>query len=202
MIRKSTWIVVVIFILLLSVLFLQQNETFGLTLQKSTATATIIPKLFAELTSSNLTQMDIQLAVGLTYALERNGAREWQIVQANQMPILADQGIVEQAVSSIASLTPISVLEAGYDLEKLALVNPIFVARLENTNGRQDTLKIGRQTPTLSGYYVQINDGIPVVVNSYAAEDLINLMAKNPLQDVPPPTTVQSRIFDTGFCRY
>ena len=190
MIRKSTWIVVVIFILLLSVLFLQQNETFGLTLQKSTATATIIPKLFAGLTSSNLTQMDIQLAVELTYALERNGAREWQIVQANQMPILADQGIVEQAVSSIASLTPISVLEAGSDLEKLALVNPIFVARLENTNGRQDTLKIGRQTPTLSGYYVQINDGIPVVVNSYAAEDLLNLLAQPPLQAVPPPTTV------------
>ncbi len=189
MIRKSTWLFLGIFVLLLLVVVLQGTKTIGTSLQQPTATPTAIPGLFDELSSAILVSIHIEPAVGSSYDLNRNPDKLWQINYPGQPPTPADQGTVEQAVSAISSLTPISVLQGEYDLEQLALIRPVFLVRLEKQTGESVTLKLGRQTPTTSGYYAQLNENTPVVVNSFAAEDLMNLLAQPPLQAEPPPAS-------------
>jgi hypothetical protein len=64
---------------------------------------------------------------------------------------------------------------------------PAHVITVKNDQGKQTEIKVGKETPTGDGYYVQVDSNTPVVVNKGSIDTLVEQMSLSNL--APPPTS-------------
>lgn len=185
MIRRSTAVVVVVFLLALgALLFLRQNPSL---LQSATPTpqATPFSKLLTEWKEADISQAVLQRSVGGTTTLTRNPDGSWTNAAAGTVA----PGKVEQLLSELLATNILVQMSADTKLEDLKLVTPGQIIVLRDNTGRQTTIKVGGMTPTESGYYVMMDEDTPVVVSKYAIEAVLKLFDEALPEATPTPTS-------------
>jgi hypothetical protein len=198
MIRKGTWIVLIIFIVLLGGAIYLNRTPGGLTFTQPTETIspTAIPRLLADWQADEIVFIELkgqrqssadpdQSGATGTVTLTKEEDGSWTIGPDNNEE--ARLGTVENLRSQFATVRILSALDTSLPLDSAGLVEPQTVITLHSSNNRQVEIRIGGNTPTNSGYYVQVDSNPPVVVSTASVDAILSLFDPAQLYE-PTPT--------------
>jgi len=181
MIRRGTLVVLAIFVLLIGVTWYLEWSPAGKARVKGTPTATSYPKLIV-LGTGELMKLELKSSSG-TFGIKRNLNDTWSFTDDQNTP--ADQGKIQQLLATLTSLQSMATLDTK-TLDAFGLVSANKILTIQTTNGTS-VMKIGKITPTTSGYYVQVDNQSPVVVDKTSMDDILNTLTRKAL--TPPTAT-------------
>lgn len=184
MIRRSTWIVFGVFLLVAVLVFFLTKTPNAPFAGSQTPAPTASPHMIEGWTSEEVSKAVLKRAIGGTTELIKQGNGQWE----NKGAGIVSAGAVEQLLSELFATRVLAELPADYSLESLYLVNPGQIIILESTTGKKLEIRVGGLTPTGNGYYVRVQDNSPIVVSRYAIEAIFQGF-DSALPDTPTPET-------------
>lgn len=197
MIKRNTWILLVLFAALVGFALFQKYKPPTEEPAEDTITIeTVAPVEFLFPAEEGVvTSILIESKDGELIGVER-GEEGWVVnkpVEAN-----ADQGPVEAAVSQATALTILSRLDI--DPAAAGLVSPAYTITIGFDSGKVFTAEIGDETPIGSGYYASKDDGDVLVITKDGLDALLNLLWYSPAlatetplpSETPTPTQTPS----------
>ena len=180
--RRSTWIVLVIF-LALAGLLMYLNQRRSAAEEEEAAPTEAVEYLFNE-AAGLPSSIDIEARTGERVAIERNEAGEWVLKQPIETE--ADQGSAEAAASQLSALRILSRPQVAP--EDAGLVDPSYTMTVKLTGGTEDVVRIGDLTPTGIGYYTNVDGRDEVLIlDQTGLEALLNLVTSPPYVETPTP---------------
>ncbi|MEW6717724.1 MAG: DUF4340 domain-containing protein [Chloroflexota bacterium] len=188
MIRRSTWVVLFVFLLLLGVTwFLQRPGTSSETTPSPTSVAFLFSLNAEEVAGFQITD-DSGRSVTLVHQED-----VWTLLEPPAEDV--DQMRVETAINQILSLRPLSNLGDDMKLMLIGLETPQYTIRVQLVSGAEHILYIGDLTPINNGYYSRLVDGSIVVLSKYVVDSLVGLLDQPPIMPTAtllPPTSTST----------
>jgi hypothetical protein len=185
MIRRSTWITVAVFALVLAgALYWQQNAQ-----APGGAEATPVPTqaVLFPVVVDQISQLRVEESAGESLLLVQDADGLWQLVEPSGEE--TDQAQVETRLSQLTSWRVRSSLEPAGDLSIFGLDSPDYRVSLSTFAGQEYHLAIGDVIPTGDGYYVQMNENPPQVVNKNNIDTFLGILYEPP---IPPAPAVET----------
>jgi hypothetical protein len=184
MIKRPTWILVVLLALSISAYFLLKHLSSSNSAEL-TPTPTSTQYLFSE-DDGTLQGLQISDDNNQIVQLQHNSQGDWIIT----LPELsdADQALAEAAATQAAALRVISSLSAQLDLTNAGLITPSYTIELSFDNDLKHVIQIGALTPSNSGYYVRTDDGALYVISQSGIDALLKLLTSPPYPATATPT--------------
>ncbi len=172
MARRSTWILLFTFLILLIGTVIMEKSLMQQNQQNQTLTET--PTLFPGWSSNMVNGLIIKNSEeNELIALKRNHQGMWVLDASPNQTV--DQGIVEELISTLLSLKPLYILDETLPPDTLGLETPYLSIELTDIKNRKITLQIGAITPIRNGYYACINFDHQYVISANTAEALFYL---------------------------
>ncbi len=188
MIRRSTWIMLAVFVALLAIAYgVTRYKHHQTAVEAQTAAPT--PQTLADFTLEDVVKVVIR-GQGKEVVLQRpdsNGA--WRVLSPTPGPNeLVDTTRLDTALYNLTALSAQNQVPNGTDLTLLGVDNPRYQIEVHLKNGKTWRLDIGKTTPVQTGYYARLGERL-VVVDKYSVDGLTALLDKPPLvTPVPTPT--------------
>lgn len=187
MIRKSTWIVLVIFILAVGGAYLWQRAQTQKAAQV-TPTAAAAPAYLFDI-QGQISRVRIERADGRTLEIKLDDQGKWRISLPTGLQ--ADSDAAGSALAQVAVIPVVAALETPPAPAAMALDQPASRLLVTNAEGRTWSADIGALTPTSSGYYAS-SGGKVYIVSKYALDPILGLVDTPPvLQSTPTPDESQ-----------
>ena len=188
MIRRSTLILLVLFVALAAAAILWQRSED----KKSPAEGTATPgsQLLFNF-KGNISGLRLERTNGGVLDLGRDAQGAWTLVYPEvEAPEVTDVAAVEGAVSQLLSAPVVSTLEEGPSMEDAGLATPAYRLLINLDDGSQEVMNIGNVTPTGNGYYVLVSGQGMSIASKYSLETLLKLVDNPPvkLPDTPTPS--------------
>jgi hypothetical protein len=188
MIKRSTWIILAIFVVLLIAAFYLINSPGKLKPGPTlTPTATTPAQMLFDLAGRAVSALDVSSGQGKTVSLARE-TEGWTLLEPKSDSI--DVASVESALSQLTAVRIVSTLETTADLAAYGLDQPAYTISITLDDGSQQTVWVGSATPTGSGYYVRVGENSPQVANKYGLDAVIEFLVTPP---VPTPTVAPTQ---------
>jgi hypothetical protein len=176
-IKRSTWILVAIFIFALAGTIFWDRTHKSNEAKSSTVVPTSIPKLFSDMKSEDIVNIEFQNQSNSPIRLEKSPNDQWIIKDSLQKPPL---GKIEQVITTIMSLTPLDILNLT-TLEGTGIPDSKVKINLINRNGTNISLVLGKETSTGSGIYAQKDQEKVVLLHTEAVKELLDLLSMDKL---------------------
>lgn len=180
MIRRNTWIFIVVLAALI-------GFSFYLSAQKAKQAAVATPTtssatLFG---SDEGSPNDIQIedSTGKSVEVARNESGTWVLKAPTEGA--ADQASAEAAATQISALRVLGDVQLGPDI--VGLDKPSYTIMIGFTGGKTHTLTIGSVTPIQTGYYAQLDGGKTQIVDKQGLDALLNLLTNPPYAATATP---------------
>jgi hypothetical protein len=185
MIKRPTWILLVILVLAVGAYFFIENRPSKI--NASTPTATAGSFLITQ-AQGVLQSLHIADNKGDTFQMQRDLSKAWVVTAPSSGP--ADQGLAGAAETQVGALSIVTTLNTPPTLSDIGLAVPADTIDLVFVNGTSHTMEIGNLTPTSSGYYVRFDGGKIYVIEKSGIDSLLNLLTNPPFPPTPtsPPT--------------
>lgn len=168
MIRRQTWIFLAIFGLVLAfTVYLNHKPSNP---GDETPIPTEIPRLFPDWAVESIRSIEIVTGAE-NFRLQQNQDASWRLANSEQ-PLR--QGRVQELLAYLSTLRILSSLVSAPPPEATGLANPeiqISIIKEDSTT----VVRIGSLTSTRSGYYIQIDDQLPVIVSRAAIESMLEI---------------------------
>lgn len=184
MIRRSTAIVLVVFIILVFVAWYAQQQGSLDSLDEE-VTPTPVTNLF-DITLETLLKVEIEDINDGRLIMEKDSQGIWSFIEPTGYEI--DQNEAKSIADNILGLNVLSTLEKSPSLDILGLDEPSFRIVLTSDVGEEQVAIIGNLTPTSSGYYMSRMGQIPVVVSKYSLEAILDRIGDPPIYVTPTPS--------------
>lgn len=181
MIRKSTWIVLALFVLSLITVFLWQRSKDRKESLAPTPAATPASYLFTF--TGNIVAVHIEHIRDKSIEFQRDEQNQWAVTSPEGLEI--DSAAVETSLSQLATIPIATVLNEWPGLEATGLKAPAYRLLITLDNGDQVITYIGDSTPTGGGYYVLTSEQQIDVVSKYSLEPILKLVDEPPLKPTP-----------------
>jgi len=185
MIRRTTWIILAVFVILLGIVWAFPRIQGKLS-SSSQATATPETKFLVSQGEKNIQSLRAENSAGKVMALGRDANGVWMLVEPAGKQI--DLGAAESGVTQLLSLPITLTLEPAFDPASIGLNPPIYTITLDLVDGKKTVIKVGKLTPIKNGYYAQVDDGPVTVVNNYSLDAFLNMLDNPPVLETPTPT--------------
>ena len=188
MVRRSTWIVVAAFgVVLLAAFLLNPSRQ-----QAEPAETTPTPMPMWTVASDEIVGLVVEnLQAGERIELVRDPVDLWRTVSPVAGP--ADAARVEQAVSWLAAPSPRAELPEVTDLAPFELAEPVYRVEVSLRDGRRLSFSVGREAPTGGSRYVSLEGRSGVlVVSSFGLEEVLTLQPD--LLPTPTPSAVPTEV--------
>lgn len=182
MIRRGTWILLLIFALLVGLAFYLQKNPLPSEAER-TPSPTAPVQVLSGVNSSNITGIALVSGSEEPAKISINAQGEWVVGETGGQ--MAETGKVEQLRAEIASLQVMTSLPDRFELEPAGLVDTAKALKIQTDQGKQIEILIGNETATGSGYYIQVNSDNPVVIEKAAIDTILELI----LEIVAPAPT-------------
>lgn len=189
MIRKPTWILLAVFIVLLGAAFYLQKNPLPEKVE-ITPSPTARPKLLGEWQSSDIRWIEVKEGENEAVRVAQDSSGNW-VMGSGETNAAADAGKIEAVRSEIAEALVQAALPADYDLEAIGLDAPSAVITIKNVTAEEMFIQVGDATPTGTGYYVKIDQQAPVVVNKEAIDSVLDQVSAETLAPEPTSTELQ-----------
>ncbi len=171
MIKRSTWILVAVFVVVLALALYYPRSPWAQSEEEPTATPQ--SHLLTDWTSERVHGIEFTFGKGEPYRLEFAADKRWHAVK-NDDPI--SQAKVEELLTSLMGLKVLRTLDPDTSLVATALDPGHYRITLNDAAGEKITLVIGQTTPTNSGYYIQVDNGAPMIVTKYVIDSLLEAL--------------------------
>jgi hypothetical protein len=183
MIRRNTWILLALFIVLLGAVWLLQRSK---TINGVTSTPTSVENFLFNNISASLTRLRVQDTKNNVVVLDRDPSGSWTLKEPPGKP--TDAGLAEQTMSQLASLSAVTEITQTLDLNAYGVATPVYTITVTLSGGLQHTVLVGKETPTSSGYYVLVDKSSLVVVSKYGMDAFLNVLSNPPILVTPTVT--------------
>ncbi len=182
MIRRSTLITVVVLAALLAVAYyLQQTKS---STEEAEATPTeASPMLFSF--NSEISGLRLEKVGEAVLELHKDETAGWSIMYPDEGA--ADTGAIESALSQLLSTREVSSLQGGPSLDEAGLNPPVYRLLVVFKDDTEERISVGDETPTASGYYVQVGNRGLFIANKYSLDPLLGFATKPPFMPTPTP---------------
>jgi hypothetical protein len=187
MIRRSTWVLVGLFVVLLTVAYYLQR-TNRLSEAQATPTAGIA-YLFDGLVG-DIQRLRLTSTAGDALEVEGGLEGSWTLVEPSGEQ--ADAARIDSAVSQVQNLRVVSDLENPPALDQVGLDPPAYRLAVTSADGQEHVAFFGNVTPIESGYYARRDSGPLVVVSKAAVDSLLDLLETLPVVTKTPLPTGES----------
>jgi len=183
MIRRSTWLLLGVFLLLLGSAVLLgrlQNQREG-----GISPTPTNPPLF-DSGGALITGLRISAINGGLIELQLDPNGNWTLV--NLPAEVVDASRIASVINTIEGINLLTKIEEPPALELIGLKPANYRITVRFDNGREESLTIGAKTPTQTGYYLMQEDGTVAIVSSFNVDSLIDLLTTPPVVKTPTPT--------------
>jgi hypothetical protein len=177
MIRKSTGIILALFVALVGFAFVLNQRS-----QASISETTVTPpadKAFPTEALANLLEISYINSNGNVLHIMKQKSGNWTFAADAQKQI--NQARIFEIISNLNSLEAHSKVTAASRPEDLGLSPPLQQIILKNGQDQSSRIKIGSLTPTNSGYYFQADDDGVVIVGKGGMETIFSLLSEDNL---------------------
>ena len=179
MIRRPTWILLALFVVVLGAAWLwQRSQTNNV---KEEPTATPAPNLL-DMDSTNIRDLKLEEAQGKQLYLRKIGVGNWIMTEPERANV--DLEKVNSVVEQLLSAEVLNELSTPPAADQTGLDKPAYILTITDQSGKKSVIQIGSETPTQSGYYIG-KEGTVYVADKLGIDSLVDLL-KNP--PVAPPT--------------
>jgi hypothetical protein len=186
MVRRSTWILLLVFVILVAFAWLFQRYQTNKSSNVATATPTTVPVNLYNLANTQVNEINISDAAGNKIGLYLDlGTTKWAIT--GEPVDKADSFQIASTSSQLFSLQAQETLTQTPPLETIGLVVPTDTITMTTSDGMQLITFVGSQTPIGSGYYVRVDSGPIVIVNKVIMDDILGLLKNPPLLPTATP---------------
>lgn len=190
MIKRSTWIMLVILALVVAVYFVLKNRA---TSTSALATPTSQGSNFLiTLSDGTLQVIRITDTKNNIFQMQRDSSGTWGIT----LPTLgnADQSLAGAAETQVGALRIVTTLDISLNLSDAGLSTPSDTIELTFDNDLKHIIQVGNLTPTGSGYYVNFDTGKLYVVSQAGIDALLKLLTAPPFPatETPVPTVQET----------
>jgi hypothetical protein len=185
MIRKSTYTLLLILLVLAAVVVFLQRTPGLKTKTDILPTATDSPILL-DLGGKTITAFMMSDDQGRILKAKLDSQNAWFIEQPSGCQYSSDNMAV--SLSQIQTFKVLLSLETPLALADVGLTRPTYKLELTFNDGSTQSLKIGSIVPTGTGYYVQVNIEPVVVVSKYSIDSLFGLVSTACATPTPEPS--------------
>ncbi|MFZ0532791.1 MAG: DUF4340 domain-containing protein [Anaerolineales bacterium] len=186
MVRRPTWILLVVFVFLIGFTLLFQRYQSNKADNTATSTPTSPGAALYNLTNTQVNEVKIADTTGDKIDLYLDpGTSNWAIadVPVNQ----ADTFQIESISAQLFSLQVEETLTQTPPLDSIGLDTPAYTISMTTSDGSQLITYVGTQTAIGSGYYVRVDSGQVVIVDKVVMDDVLNLLKNPPLLPTATP---------------
>jgi hypothetical protein len=183
MIRKPTWILLIILALVLTAFFLLKDQPASST--EPTPTAMGSNYLITQ-EDGALQSLRVSDDQGRVVQIQKDPAGVWIVTLPVQGP--ADQALASAAETQAGALLIVASLDTPPVLNTVGLIAPRATMDLTFAGNRKHRLEIGDPTSIGSGYYVRLDGDRVHVVSSSGIDALLRLLSAPPY--VPTATPI------------
>ena len=192
MIRKTTWIVLATFGVVLLVAFLLNSSRD----ESGPVETTPTPQPLWTVASQDIVGLMVEdLEAGETIELERDPVDLWKIVSPR--PGAADPARVERAIGWLPSPAPRAEIPEATDLQPFQLDEPSYRIEVRLAGGSNLSFSVGREAPTGGSRYVSMAGRVGVLVVSSFGLDEVLTLHRDLLPTPTPEPTVEPTVAPT-----
>ena len=186
MVKRSTWILLVILALVVGAYILINKHPFKASRPTPTATETTYLVTQADGVLQSLRIFDNK---SNNFQMEQDLSKTWVITAPTSS--VADQALASAAETQVGALRIVTLLEKPPAPNEIGFEVPAYTLELGFSNGISHKLEIGNKTPTSSGYYVRYDGGKIYIISQSGIDALLNLLTAPPYPatETPAPTT-------------
>ncbi len=182
MIKRSTWILLVVLAFVIGAYFFIKNRP----VKSTTPTPTVIGNSYLlSVANDKLQSLRVFNKDQKVTFIERDTGGAWKVSLPS--PQLADQAQAEAAETQVGALQVVLKLQTSPELSAIGLDNPAYTITLKFQSGATHTLQVGSMTPTGSGYYVRYDQGDIYVISADGINALTGLVDNPPYSPTPTP---------------
>jgi hypothetical protein len=184
MIRRTTWIVLAVFLLALgAALFWQRRQDQ----QAAEATPAATAEVLVDLAGREVAGLQFSGAAGEELEIEKGLDSSWVVVApaGNE----ADQARLEQLIGDLSGLQVTAKLDTTPGLASLGLNPARYRLAVLFEDGNQAVIYIGDRTPIQDGYYAYREGDQVVVVGAFGVDTLLDYLTTPPVLSPPTPAT-------------
>lgn len=171
MIKRSTWIVLIVLVVLAGALYAIQKT--NLLAASESPTSTPVPMLL-EQTTDTIVSVKLTDSAGKDIIAALNNSNQWTITEPAGLQI--SQGNMQEVLSDLDGISVQSSLLSSLPLTATGLDSPAHTITLTFKSGQVHVIKVGQLTPTQSGYYVQVDANTPVIAIQSNIDSVIELL--------------------------
>jgi hypothetical protein len=182
MIRRTTWIVLIIFLAVAGLAWYLQRE--GIT-GAAEATPQPTAQNLLSTTSANVERLRVEDSSGNAVEIARGPDGNWALIQPPGEQ--TDTGRAEMAVSELTALEVQSQLATPPADSATGLSQPEHTILITENGGIQHTLRVGKVTPIGNGYYAQLDEGPVVVLSQGGLQGVLDILNNPPIAPTPTP---------------
>jgi hypothetical protein len=188
MVRRPTWILLVILALVVGAYTLMKSQSSIGNKETPSQISTIYLITQADGVLQKLRIVDNK---GNNFQMQRDLSKTWVITSPKSG--VADQGLAGAAEAQVAALRVVTILENPPDASTIGLGDPADTMDLEFINGTKHTIEVGYITPTNSGYYIRFDKSNIYIIEQSGIAALLTLLASPPYPPTETPSpTVES----------
>jgi hypothetical protein len=178
MIRKSTWIVVLIFAALLASVFLWQRSQDQKTSQATPTSEGAPEAQFMFDLEGEIAGLRLERVGEKSVELLRDENGQWTLSGSPNLAI--DGAEMDGIAGQLAALPLVSTLQNIPELQDLGLDPPSYRILVVLRDGSQLVASVGKATPTGSGYYVLTSDRRVYIANEFSLQPILDLIDNPP----------------------
>lgn len=182
MIRRSTLVVVLILAGLVALAFYLQRTNSE---EEALATPTAGSEFLFSF-ASQIEGMRLEHSGSGIVEIERDPEGRW--VMTTPPAADTDVAAVEAAISQLQSLPVVSSLEQGPGLDAAGLSTPTYRVVIRLSDGSQELMSVGKETPTGGGYYVLVSNRGMYIVNKFSLDPFLRLVDNPPFAATATPS--------------
>jgi len=192
MIRRSTWVLLVMFVVLLgaTMVWTRTRPAPG---ERAVAGATPTLAPLWSVPANEIVGLRLEDRESGTILELRRGdeATPWRMVLPVEGP--ADAGRVEWAVNSLLAPRPRGTISAPPDLEPYGLASPARQVTVFFEGSVSKSFALGRISPTGGVFYVSVpGQGDVILLNEISVSDVLSLLDTLPYPPTPTPSATSS----------
>jgi hypothetical protein len=183
MIRKSTWVVVFIFAVLLAAVLLWQRSQDQKAAQATPTAVEAVERMYLFDIGGEVASLRVEHVGEKSIELQRDASGQWSLAGSTDSAI--DSAAMDGIVGQLAALPLVSTLQNIPALQDLGLEPPSYRILVILQDGSQEVASVGKATPTGSGYYVLTSDRGVYIANEFSLQSILDLVDNPPYQATP-----------------
>lgn len=193
MVRRSTWIVLAIFVLMVAAAVLLPRLQKTDETPESTATNQPTQIKVYDLGLEDIVWIQFMDMQGKLVEVERESpTADW--VMVGETVDTSDSIRIGSIAGQLMAMQALRTFETELGVDAVGIDNPNYTVTVRTTTGDVIINKIGNLNAVGSGYYIKVDDEPVVIVAKIVLDEILGILTEPPLAATPTPEATETEL--------